>query len=84
MNREFAKSLRLRDFSKPYNVGIPGYAHGLVINHSDRQYEVVGPSWRFVQWLPEEHVFPAIIRDDRHVNKYARGPAKVIELGKVN
>jgi hypothetical protein len=80
MNREYAAKLGLKDFSKPFKVGMPGYRHGLIINTIDRQYEVVGPSWYFVQWLPEEHEFPAIIRDLRHVNKYQRQPAKVVAI----
>ena len=71
MNREFAKALRLRDDSKPPIIGMPKYIPGLVINTSDRQYQVMADgSWRVMDWLPEVHEFPAIVRDNRHASKY--------------
>jgi hypothetical protein len=78
MNREFAAKLNLLSFFKPFKVGIPGYRHGLLINTADRQYEVIGPSWHLVQFLPEPHEFPAIIRDSKRHNKYNLQPAKVV------
>jgi hypothetical protein len=70
VNREYAAKIGLRQFNKPFKVCMPGYRHGLVINTIDRQYEVIGPSWHFVQWLSlGDHEFPAIIRDTRHISK---------------
>ena len=78
MNREYAVKLGLLNFAKPFKVGMPGYRHGLIINTADRQYEVIGRSWYLVQFLPDEHEFPAIIRDSKRVRKYIGQPAKVI------
>ena len=83
MNREFAYSLKLRQFNNPKPVALLRFQENETIDMFDRVYIVHNSSFRFVEWTNMDHI-GSLIRDDRHVNKYARGPAKVIELGKVN